>query len=254
MIHGLMSSYSRLSKGEFTRLETEELFRQRQKTQPADWEYNTKKIIYNYNQYGHRSVEIEELGDNYILATGCSITEGVALAYEDVWAHIVAKHIGCNFYNLAVGGSGPYVVCRNIIQFLSSKTLHKFPSAIVIQWPFFARFFRVHMGTHLEHLSPASVDSREYYDMLLKNNDAFYINIFERRNLLYFLMNIGYKGKIVEMFDQNTIELQEINTYPDHNIHLDQFIAPRNIDYARDLAHPGSKTHKLFANRILKFF
>jgi hypothetical protein len=251
MIHGLIYSYFPNFAGEFTNTDKDDNFKLNQKTQPIDWEYNTKKIFYSYNNYGHRSVEVDQLGDNYILTTGCSITEGVGLAIEDTWSHIVAKHLGQNYYNLAVGGSGPYVVCRNIITFLSSKEIDKHPNSIIIQWPFFARFFRVQKGIHLSHLCPASIESQEYYSALLKENDAFYINVFERRSLFAFLKNINYTGKIVEMFRQNFEEVNLINYFPIEYINSIQVNRPDDVDFARDLGHPGSKSHKLYADRIL---
>lgn len=250
MIKGLIASQFRNFYGEFTDLETEKLFLERQKTQSVDWEYNTKKIFYKYNSLGHRSVEIDELGDNYILTTGCSNTEGVALAYEDTWSYNIAKHLDKKFYNLAVGGSGPYVACKNLMLFLSYVKKH--PDIIIIQWPFFARFFRIDpSGIHIQHLSPASTNDREYYEMLLKNDDAFLINIFERHTLLHFLNNINYQGKLLEMFNQNPGEVQKINCI-DHDIDNKQIIIPIPIDKARDLAHPGSKSNKIIVDKILE--
>lgn len=251
MIKGLIPSQFRNFYGEFTDLETEKLFVERQKTQPVDWEYNTKKIFYKYNSQGHRSVEIEELGDNYILTTGCSNTEGVGLAYEDTWSYLVAKHLDKQFYNCAVGGSGPYVTCKNIMLFLSYVKKH--PEMIIIQWPFFARFFRIQgVAIHIHHLTPASYDeNREYYEMLLKDDDAFNINLFERQLLISFLENINYQGKIIEMFTQDPHEMQKI-TLQVHDLDIKQIMIPRPIDTARDLVHPGSKSNKIIANLALR--
>lgn len=250
MIKGLIPSQFRNFSGEFTDLETEKLFLERQKTQPSDWEYNTKKIQYNYNSLGHRSVEVNELGQNYILVTGCSNTEGVALANEDTWSYIVANTLGKKLYNLAVGGSGPYVACKNLMLFLSA--VKTYPDMIIIQWPFFARFFRIEgKGIHIQHISPASRDNREYYDMLLKNDDAFHINIFERNILLSFLENIKYHGKVIEMFKQNPVEMQKID-YTHYDLEIKKIMLPNPIDNARDLVHPGSKSNRIIADLILE--
>lgn len=251
MIKGLLPSHFRNFSGEFTDLETEKLFLERQKTQPSDWEYNTKKIFYKYNSLGHRSVEPEELGDNYILVTGCSNTEGVALANEDTWSYIVANTLGKKLYNLAVGGSGPYVACKNLTLFLSA--VKTYPDIIIIQWPFFARFFRIEgNGIHIQHLTPATYDqNRDYYEMLLKNDDAFNINIFERLTLLSFLENINYQGKVIEMFRQDPPEMQKI-LYQTHDLESRLILLPNPIDKARDLAHPGSKSNRIIADLILE--
>ena len=50
------------------------------KTLPDHWYYHNVPVTYNINENGHRSKKISDLDlDNYLLVTGCSITEGVGL-------------------------------------------------------------------------------------------------------------------------------------------------------------------------------
>jgi len=252
MIDGFIHSGIVNSFSEFILVETEKEFLENQKTQPLDWEYNSKKIYYSYNRYGHRSIEMEQLQSNYILASGCSITEGVGLAHEDIWASVVAKELGKLVYNLGVGGSGPVITVKNIILFFSK--VKEYPEIICIQWPEFFRYFRISNKLAVEHLNSGSSSDDEYYKILLKDDTVFYNNIFERRHLFHFLQNIGYEGKIIEFFANFPEEARIINDHTkDLHLQTDKFLTPLGPDHARDLRHPGSKCHKIYAEHVLSY-
>jgi len=44
-----------------------------------------KPISYNFNSKGYRTKEIEDLQKDFILTFGCSYTQGIGLAKEDMW-------------------------------------------------------------------------------------------------------------------------------------------------------------------------
>ena len=58
--------------------DSRDIFEKLLKTQPADWVYRTKKVKYERNRFGHRCKEIEQVGEDFILFAGCSLTEGLA--------------------------------------------------------------------------------------------------------------------------------------------------------------------------------
>jgi hypothetical protein len=220
---------------------------------PYNWEYRHKTIHYKYNSCGHRSVEIKDLSDDYILFAGCSVTEGVALKLEDTYPNLVAKELNKDYYNLGVGGSSPSVSVKNIIAFLSIVG-NKTPAAIVIQWPHFQRYYRIDKF-HIQHFHPKQYNN-SFYKELLIDNDAFRYNYTERLYLLHFLHNIKYKGKLVQLHWEIPPDL-ELITDLDHTCNFtNQNIEklPDTIDHARDLSHPGSETHKLYSQKILDFF
>lgn len=247
--NGLLRSYEPNFEGPFTDLESEDNFNKIKDKQPLDWEYHNKKIYYKYNEYGHRSVEISELQEDYLLFTGCSFTEGVSLAVEDTYCSLVSKALDKSFYNLAVGGSSPAITVKNLIGFLSQIKI--LPSAIVIQWPYFQRYYTVSDGLYIEHYTPACEPSILYKAMLLDDN-AFRYNIIERNFLLDFLTNISYKGKIVEVFCQSDEELEIICKSEGLQFQTEKLRTIDHIDFGRDLGHPGSKTHRLYADKILE--
>ena len=150
---------------------------------------------------------------------------------------------------MAVGGGSPIIAVKNIIAFLSIIKFH--PSAIVIQWPNFHRFYDISTGYHIQHYTPAC-DASEFYKEILINEYGFKYNAIERNFLLHYLTNIGYKGKIVEFFSQTNDEVKTICNALGPNFETYKFDIPPAIDVARDLGHPGSQTHRLYANRVLK--
>ena len=62
----------------------------------------------NNNFTGERAQEI--ILNNYILFTGCSHTKGVGLALEDTYPYLLAQKLNCDYYNLALGGTGQDVM------------------------------------------------------------------------------------------------------------------------------------------------
>lgn len=233
-------------------IESEENYQRNLLSQPPNWEYRTKKIHYKYNSLGHRSCELSELPKDYLLFTGCSFTEGIGLKLEDTYSYLVSKQLGLGYYNLGLGGSCPAISVKNIITFLT-KFINNMPKYIVIQWPYFLRYYTVVPYLHISHHTPAGEHSK-LYNALLENDDAYRYNIGERLYLLHFLDNIKYQGKVVELFVQNIEEINYItgldNTANFKNIHSMEL--PHFLDVARDLGHPGTLTNQSYANAILK--
>jgi len=122
----------------FTGSDTEELYQHNLKIQPNDWIYRSKEISYIYNDNGHRCKNISEIDlDNYILFTGCSHTEGIGLCLEDTYAYLMSQQMGCDYYNLSLGGTGLDVLSYNLVTWFSK--VKKPPKLLVVQWPYGAR-------------------------------------------------------------------------------------------------------------------
>lgn len=222
--------------------ETEEKFKLICQTQPNDWLYKTEQVTYTYNQYGHRSIEIDDLKQNYFLFAGCSHTEGIGLKLENTYSYLVSKHYNKTFYNLGIGGSGPYLTMFNILGFLS-KVKHK-PSIVIIQWPNFNRYFDISIIHHnyyqMSFYQPQMND--EYYQYLLKNDVPLKHNYFYRQILLQNLRNMGI-ANIIES------PLHDVFEQEDETIKA-KFGGPI-IDKARDLCHGGNLTNELWANEVI---
>lgn len=118
----------------FTGIDSEELYQENLKLQPADWYYRTRDISYVRNSNGHRCKEISEIDlDNYILFVGCSHTEGIGLSLEDTFAYKITNELKCDYYNLSLGGSGVDTMIHNLNIWL--HTVNKKPKQIIWQWP-----------------------------------------------------------------------------------------------------------------------
>lgn len=215
-------------------------FKENCETQPADWFYRTETITYQYNQYGHRCVDIDNLGEDYILFAGCSHTEGIGLKLENTYPHLVSQYYNKPYYNLAVGGSGPYLTMFNLLGFLS-KVKHK-PSLVIIQWPNFYRYFDISDLIHCYQMifyTPSYRD--DYYDFMLKNNLPMRHNKVYRQIALQHLKNYGITN-IIESYDSD---------FESEDDTLIVRFPGTIIDHARDLCHGGILTNQSWANDLI---
>lgn len=203
------------------------------KEMPADWYYRNVDITYTYNSLGHRSKEIEDVDlDNYLLFIGCSHTEGIGMEADKIYPHLLAQTLNCDYYNLALCATGIDIVLHNLTIWFS--TVLKKPKALIIQWP---DFTRLTTGSSVNNLQPRGLwyNNNDYNNFV---NLGIDLEFFEARKLM--------AHHIVQSFQVPTVYfgLQKVIPFDDNTI-----IEPI-IDKARDLGHPGLKSHQLFANSI----
>lgn len=204
---------------------------------PNDWYYKDKKITYKYNNYGHRSKNINEINlDNYILVTGCSHTEGIGVELEKTYGYVLANKLKCDYYNLALGATGIDVVLHNLVIWFS--TIKKQPKAVIIQWPDFTRLIT---GTHTDYLEPRGMWMQlEDYNRFV--NLGINLNFFEAKKILaHYLVQNMIKCPIVYFGISKIIPFND-----------DTIIKPI-IDYGRDCSHPGILSHQSFSDSIYDY-
>lgn len=236
--------FSASNKSNFLPEESEEKFKLACNTQPNDWIYRTQTITYQYNQHGHRCIEIDELGEGYILFAGCSHTEGVGLKLENTYSYLVSKTYGRSYYNLALGGAGPYIVMYNILGFLS-KVKHK-PALVIIQWPFFQRFYDlVRYDNDYMFKFYTGTNKDEFYENMLKFDVPYKHNLLHRKIVLQNLRNYG-----IDLIIENCIE--NVEKDEDDTVKCKFVEHPPYLDKARDLCHAGNLTNEVWANEIIK--
>lgn len=200
---------------------------------PNDWYFRNIEITYKINSIGHRSKEIEEVNlDNYILFVGCSHTEGVGMELEKTYPYLLAKKLNCDYYNLSLGATGIDVVLHNLTIWFS--TISKKPKALVIQWPDFTRTLTGSTDKDLETRG-LWLDNENYSRFV---DLGVSLQWFDAKKIM--------AHYIVQAFNVPTVYfgLQKVVPFNDETI-----IEPI-IDYARDLAHPGIKSHENFAESI----
>lgn len=242
---GFITNCSPNYNEEFFSPDTEKRFIENQKKVPNDWEYNYIKINYSLNDYGFRCISSNQLEDDYILFSGCSLTFGSALKLEHTYPFLVAKHFNKTYYNLAVGGSDIELFIHNMIMFFSK--VKKLPKCIVIQWPYIQRFHYFENGQHLQ-MSCNLSDDNEILKFFLQNLLAYNKNIFYKYFLIEYLQDLGIKYIIADEEKQQVLhDTTNIISYDLEKNLFNNFNYPK----ARDLSHPGIIPHKLHSIMLI---
>jgi hypothetical protein len=218
-------------------------FERNLKTQPADWVYRTKKVIYQHNSYGHRSIEPFQLGENFFITIGCSNTYGQSLRLEDTWPYQLSKLTGMKYYNLGLGAAGVDITALNLS--LWFKNIKLKPKAVIILWPESHRKFFKDEDDRLGPLGPwiSNRESmmRSYYKT--ETAQAAFINY----KKLIMTDAMEHYAEVIKTTTEEMIKSLEIKVV----IANDFLIFD---DHARDLKHPGIKSCKNLAIHLTKFF
>lgn len=212
--------------------DTQEVFKSIQLSQPAEWKYNTSKVFYDRNSCGHRSKEIENLDKEFLLFVGCSITVGSAVALEETFPNLVSNELKTDYYNLAVEGAGYDLIAYNITNWF--KNIKRKPSAVIIKWPQLYRTFRIN-GNDVIPIGPWNC-KKDIGKAITEEQWKAFESVTQTD---YF----SHYGKIVKDSVEALLAFQNIKVITVEDIDT--------VDFGRDLKHPGSKTHSLFASNIL---
>jgi len=221
----------------FTGGDEESLFLENLKTQPNDWFYKDLEISYTFNNNGHRCKNIEDIDlDNYLLFTGCSHTEGVGLRLEDTFPYKVSKALNCDYYNLAMGGTGIDVLEYNLVTWLSK--IKKKPKHIIVQWPDHSRFSALFPGYENLLQSGTWSDDPNTLRFIASAEES---GFFQARKMVSYSM-------IQNMVDIPILDVQ----FASLEIWSNACVWLKRIDLARDLCHSGIKSHEDITEKILK--
>jgi len=203
---------------------------------PEDWYYRDKTITYVFNNNGHRCKEIEQIDlDNYILFTGCSHTEGIGLEIETTFPYLVAKELGCDYYNMGIAASGLDVLEYNLLTWFHK--VKKKPKFIVIQWPDHSRY--VTFGEDNTHILPNGTwnAENEHKRFLLSSEEAGFFHA--RKYIATRMIESVIDVPIIKM------TFSSLAQYDGNSLIL------RRLDYARDCSHTGIKSHISIAEQIV---
>jgi hypothetical protein len=215
-----------------------ENFNINKETQPHDWYYRDTNISYSFNSYGHRSKEVNDLNfDNYILFIGCSHTQGVGVELEKTYPNLVSSNLKCDYYNLAISATGIDVVEYNLLTWFFK--FNKKPKAVIAQLPDHSRFVSMYPGYDnlLPNGSWNATNDKNVGKLLFNGEEtgAFHA----RKNISYRLINTVVQCPLVKL------------NYNGHASYSDTGdISFRRLDLARDLSHPGVKSHEAVADNV----
>jgi hypothetical protein len=95
--------------------------------------FSKGKIEFIYNEYGYRTHSFQNITNNYILISGCSLTEGHGLDYEQSWGAKIEKNLNLPVINLAKGGANGEFVSQNLCNWLNND--YAKPKIVIAQWP-----------------------------------------------------------------------------------------------------------------------
>lgn len=225
---------------DFLPADTPERLEESKKIAGKDWYYTHNQLTYDLNENGHRSRRINDIDlSNYILFTGCSHTFGIGLELEKIYGHKLAKLLNCDYYNIALPGTGIDVLEYNILMWFGK--VKQPPKLLIIQMPDYTRYC-----THNPYSAPDffiesgswAVDKDEQKMVVDCESTGF----FAARKLL------TYKN----IDNVATCPIIYLNVSGQANINGDG-LKLRKLDLARDLAHYGNKSHDALTNDLYSF-
>ena len=191
-----------------------------------------KQFTYKFNSHGFRSEEFSN--DNSIMFFGCSNTVGIGLPVEDTWAYMVAQRLNLKCFNLGIGATGPDTSFRLANHYIPQIK----PNIVIYAEPHPSRFTLVGVDD-IYQFTTHNIVSIKYGEIKEFNN--FYEQwIVNEENIK--LNSIKHKLSIQALCQQYNIKFVFAESYSE---------LPYDIDYARDLMHPGVESNKIFAELIL---
>jgi hypothetical protein len=221
-------------------------FKENLNTQPDDWYYRTRKITYSYNSLGHRCKDVKDIDlDNYLLFAGCSHAEGIGLELEKTYSYRVAEMLGCDYYNLALGGSGIDLMTHNLTMW--NNYVPKKPKALIILWPHETRFLTTGYNECIRlHIMPEKNDDCIRMHLMSDRNDKTRNFIVAGTDVNFFNARKQFSEILISnLYDGCKIIHAGWNDYP-----RDLSLWLGNKDFARDLAHSGIEDNEKFAVEI----
>jgi hypothetical protein len=229
---------------QFTGSDTKQLFNLNKR---KDWFFNDYDISYSYNDLGHRCKDINNIDlSNYIMFTGCSNTEGIGLKLEHTYPYLVSKKLSCDYYNLAIGSTGLDVLEYNLLTWL--QKVDSKPKLVIIQWPDHSRFLS--KNPNYESFIPFgrwSASSTTIGKFSTYTIGRFIVNSeTSLHNLARKALTENILFQLIAGIPVITLQQSNLQYYHDKTLFWP------NGDLARDLIHPGIKSHEYIANLILE--
>lgn len=230
----------------------------------ADTEENYKKIVrlmevpygptdieYKYNNYGFRCDDFEDWTKHpyRILYAGCSMTEGIGLPLNDIWATLLHKkickalNVNIPFWTIASGGTGIDQMVRYLY---NVKDLLR-PQIVISYLPSKERrelAFETRWG-------PWSLETVEGRDTKVFLNEDL-VEYHTEKNLAMIDMILS-EIDCQFLFSSSMADFN-ITNYIDSPRFVQRPHVPEQYDVARDGIHAGPNTNVIMADRAFEFF
>lgn len=197
-------------------------------------------ITYKINSHGFRCDEFVK-GEPYLVALGCSFTNGIGLPLETIWPELVGKELGLKVANLSWGGSSADT-CYRLAEYWVPELK---PKLVVMFAPPQDRVELMLDEPSVRHLRNIPVDVYMPGSMISgANTDDFIKHWFlnEENAWINQRKNIRAVKQLCAELDIPCIALKA----------FDFMVGAReDIGYARDAMHGGPEAHRRIARKIL---
>jgi hypothetical protein len=221
----------------FSGSDTLENYQKQLKLKGEDWYYKDIEISYIRNSIGHRCIDVSQLDfDNYIMFAGCSYTEGIGLELEKTYPYLLSKKLNCDYYNVAIGGTGIDAIIHNLTVWLNT---YKKPKLLIVQWPHLLRSLLIGpvLPDETRELESMSIHDINYNKFLLAGDEIRYFQSIARLTKIK-----------IDSFGLDTYHItrDELNN---GNIGIKKSIPFNGGDYARD-NHAGIISHAKLSEQL----
>lgn len=209
-------------------------------------------VTWHQNQWGYRTMEFDQVPQDYFVVVGCSLTEGQGLEYNETWSYFLAQDLDLAVVNLAKGGANSQFCKQNIQQWIPQT--HN-PRFVVAQWP---NPFR--LLTWRQNQASFAMNSQrdEIYNTFLKHGDLNFYTAWmssiidaKRHCQLHSVPMINICLESLDFFPEAVLEtLRQQNIV----LHVDEKLPGRTWHFdssARDQQHHSAHCTKKWAERIL---
>jgi hypothetical protein len=113
--------------------DTEELFHQNLKSQPADWPWRNRQIVYKLNSQNYRAPEWSDVDwSNSIVMFGCSQVFGVGVDEDQTLSYYLSQLLNKPVINLGIPGGSSMALWINTEKLLKHRIN---PLAVIYNWP-----------------------------------------------------------------------------------------------------------------------
>jgi hypothetical protein len=247
MLPGWVVEYT--TKNFLNKREEDEFF-DNLKTQPADWWYRNKKIVYDINSSGYRTSEFstltKEIVKDSIVLFGCSLTFGTGVAEDETIGYYLQQITGRNVINLGVPASSNYFMTVNSFLF---HEYYGTPFGVAFIWTTLDRdcLFQVQNIRHIGAWDAPEVRklfAGDEVDTQMYSAYNFDINANIRAR---------YNSLMCRKFWQDKSKLVFGSFFETVSHFTGSNMVFSNDKDARDLLHSGRKTNLKAAEKIAKY-
>jgi hypothetical protein len=207
------------------------------KTQPADWEWRTRRVRYTVNSQHYRCAEWSQIDwNNSVLMLGCSMVFGLGLDDDQTVTASLSRKLGMPVINLGVSGSSAMFQWINTTKLI---TLGVTPKRVIYIWPHHFRVADI-LGT-TEHKTCGRWNFKTH-DLSRAWNDRD-IHSLEYVKLCMDSVTQQWRCAV----NHYTFCLDTATYLP--GIH--RFGFSDYLDYSRDNKHPGPRTIDQWSDHMI---